>query len=369
MAEEYLENTAQVKLIRKNNSDEVTAYHDAAMWQTMMGDGILSNVYEEFGAEYSNSILKIKSGMLLFGGRLVEIPQGQEIQFDTSIMGSGTFYVQLHLSIKEDDSQSDVSIVVSQTKSSQTGDDVIKQNTGDFYYDLYELIPPVSLNLLAHKFVPGEAKNALNLIGGAGTTFNGVPFEEVFHIGTNGKIDGVNYAVQCDKAVETLGFKGGAKNEVSESLSFPNRNTDLCQILMLAEVTGETKSITLQVISSDLDRGEQANWPTIVELETNSNAKEALACTEENRSQRNIFKVVWTADEYKGWNLAVGRVDQTDGVSGLLDGQSFVVLQNNIAGFYNSLNNTFKLGNLTDNAITLTNFKIAVFFGGGPADA
>ena len=61
---------------------------------------------------------------------------------------------------------------------------------------------------------------------------------------------------------------------------------------MLAEVTGETKSITLPVISSDLDRGEQANWPTIEVLETNSNAKEALACTEENRSQRNIFKVI-----------------------------------------------------------------------------
>ncbi len=368
MAEEYIETGTSVQLIRKNNSGEVTAYHDAAMWHTMMGDGILSNIYEEMGAEYSNSTLKIKSGMVLFGGRLIEIPQGQEISFDTSIMGTGTFYVQLHLSIKEDDSQSDVSVVVSKSKSTQTGDDVIKANVGDFYYDLYELIPPISVKLLAHKFAPGEAKNALNLIGGPGTTFNGAPFEDVFHLNASGKIDGVNYSKTADQCVEAKGFRGGSKNEVSESLSLPNRGTALCQMLVLASVNKDT-AITIPVIDSSLDRGDQANWKTIDGLQTYTLAKTALACDSSGESQRTIFCVYWLADEYPDLNIATGRIDQVNGISGLIHCQPFVMLTDQISGFFNPKANVFKLGNLTDSPITLTNFKIFVLFGGGPYNA
>ena len=235
-------NTENVKLIRKNNSEPVTAYQDAVIYFNMMGDGILSGAYNELGYTYSGTTFSLKSGLILFGGRLIEISKNQTVDLNVSNLGTSEFYVQLLLIINEDDSKSDVGIVTSSTSSNQTGADVIKSTSGTFYYDLYKVNPvTTNVELLAHKFKPGEAKNCIHLMLQKGSYFNDNPYEDVFSQDENGKLIGVNYAKEAEVTAEAQGFVGGNKNSImTDPFYFNSRGVYAlqgCYILKDQDVT------------------------------------------------------------------------------------------------------------------------------------
>ncbi len=69
-------------LKRKNNSDSITAFDDAVMLYSMLGNGIAKGAYQSMVASYNASSRKItiKSGIYFFGGRLVIIEKGTELE-------------------------------------------------------------------------------------------------------------------------------------------------------------------------------------------------------------------------------------------------------------------------------------------------
>ena len=92
-------------LLRKNNSDDITAFHDAVMNYAMFGDGVIDGVYDSLAcAGPLNNVFSIKSGFILFGGRLCVIAKGtmQDINISSFSLNQ-KIYIYLKLVIASDD--------------------------------------------------------------------------------------------------------------------------------------------------------------------------------------------------------------------------------------------------------------------------
>lgn len=209
------------------NNEQVTAFHDACMWYTMLGNGILQGVYNECQASLVNGKFYISSGMIMFGGRLIEIGKNSQVEVDCSSFGdNATFYIKLEMAINEDDTKSDVGIYAT-TDSSENTDCLNGAGTYDI---ILFRVNGTNVNKVIPTLEPGIAQNATNLLGGG--RIAGVRFSDVFKE-QNGKVVGVKYATEAEVCAEARGFEGGDKNRVNENLYLPGRGVYLLQEAVL----------------------------------------------------------------------------------------------------------------------------------------
>ena len=211
------------------NNEQVTAFHDACMWYTMLGNGILQGVYNECQASLVNGKFYISSGMIMFGGRLIEIGKNSQVEVDCSSFGdNATFYIKLEMTISEDDAKSDVGIYATAYSSEKTD---CLNGAGTYDIVLFK-VNGTSVNKVIPTLEPGIAQNATNLLGGG--RIAGVKFSDVFKE-QNGKVVGVKYATEAEVCAEARGFEGGDKNRVNENLYLPGRGVYLLQEAVLVK--------------------------------------------------------------------------------------------------------------------------------------
>lgn len=211
------------------NNEQVTAFHDACMWYTMLGNGILQGVYNECQASLANGKFYISSGMIMFGGRLIEIGKNSQVEVDCSNFGdNATFCIKLEMTINEDDAKSDVGIYATADSSEKTN-----CLNGAATYDIILFrVNGTNVNKVIPTLEPGIAQNATNLLGGG--RIAGVRFSDVFKE-QNGKVVGVKYATEAEVCAEARGFEGGDKNRVNENLYLPGRGVYLLQEAVLVK--------------------------------------------------------------------------------------------------------------------------------------
>lgn len=85
-------------LIRRNNQEEVTAYHDSVLFHNIKGvNGVLDAVGDVFALTYDpvNKVISIGSGMGLTYGRQFEVSDGSTVVIDASAL-SGTIYLLIY---------------------------------------------------------------------------------------------------------------------------------------------------------------------------------------------------------------------------------------------------------------------------------
>lgn len=225
------------------NNEQVTAFHDACMWYTMLGNGILQGVYNECQASLVNGKFYISSGMIMFGGRLIEIGKNSQVEVDCSNFGdNATFCIKLEMTINEDDAKSDVGIYATADSSEKTD---CLNGAGTYDIVLFK-VNGTSVNKEIPTLEPGIAQNATNLLGTG--RIAGVPFNQVFEE-QNGKVVGVRYATEAEVCAEARGFDGGDKNRVNENLYLPGRGVYLLQEAVLI------RNYSLEIIESNDSNG------------------------------------------------------------------------------------------------------------------
>lgn len=211
------------------NNEQVTAFHDACMWYSMLGNGILQGVYNECQASLVNGKFYISSGMIMFGGRLIEIGKNSQVEVDCSNLGdNATFYIKLEMTINEDDAKSDVGVYATPDSSENTD---CLNGAGTYDIILFR-VNGTNVNKVIPTLEPGIAQNATNLLGTG--RIAGVPFNQVFEE-QNGKVVGVRYATEAEVCAEARGFEGGDKNRVNENLYLPGRGVYLLQEAVLVK--------------------------------------------------------------------------------------------------------------------------------------
>lgn len=211
------------------DNEQVTAFHDACMWYTMLGNGILQGVYNECQASLVNGKFYISSGMIMFGGRLIEIGKNSQVEVDCSNFGdNATFYIKLEMTINEDDAKSDVGIYATAYSSEKTD---CLNGAGTYDIILFR-VNGTNVSKAIPTLEPGIAQNATNLLGTG--RIAGVPFNQVFEE-QNGKVVGVRYATEAEVCAEARGFEGGDKNRVNENLYLPGRGVYLLQEAVLVK--------------------------------------------------------------------------------------------------------------------------------------
>lgn len=219
-------------LKRKNNSDAITPYDDAILLYSILGNGVLNDVYNSFKGSVSGMNFEIQSGIIIFGGREVQINKGSTVLIDvTTFVNNRTpFYLNMNVTIASDETASTVSIYAS-TKNEATSSGPESGATGSFIMCLFYVSSALSISEKFTRIRPGIATNCENLLSDG--NINGVPFWNIFL----SDMSGVNYAHYADYASEARGFVGGDKNKVSDGLYLPNRNLSLVTI---TEVVNET---------------------------------------------------------------------------------------------------------------------------------
>ena len=211
------------------DNEQVTAFHDACMWYTMLGNGILQGVYNECQASLVNGKFYISSGMIMFGGRLIEIGKNSQVEVDCSNFGdNATFYIKLEMTINEDDAKSDVGIYATADSFEKTD---CLNGAGTYDIILFR-VNGTNVSKAIPTLEPGIAQNATNLLGTG--RIAGVPFNQVFEE-QNGKVVGVRYATEAEVCAEARGFEGGDKNRVNENLYLPGRGVYLLQEAVLVK--------------------------------------------------------------------------------------------------------------------------------------
>lgn len=209
------------------NNEQVTAFHDACMWYTMLGNGILQGVYNECQASLVNGKFLISSGMIMFGGRLIEIGKNSRVEVNCENFGNNAaFYIKLEMIINEDDTKSDVGIYATTDSSEKTD---CFNGAGTYDIILFR-VNGTSVSKVIPTLEPGIAQNATNLLNTgriAGVRFNSVFKEQ------NNKVVGVKYATEAEVCAEARGFEGGDKNKVDTNLYLPNRGVYLLQEAVL----------------------------------------------------------------------------------------------------------------------------------------
>lgn len=219
-----------VILKRKNNSDEISAYDDALLTYNALGDGYLKNAYDGLDCSISNNVITIKSGVILFGGRIIEIPRGGELTLNvSSIPSSSTIYVILTCVIRDDDEDSDVTITAVTSKPTESNPikGVGTHKTVLFTFSANSRVKTVNV----YGIEPGVAKQALNLLPTGKIASK--DFWDLFL----DDMSGVRYAKNADVAAEAEGFVGGDINKVSANLYMPNRGVYLLQEAVLVNRT------------------------------------------------------------------------------------------------------------------------------------
>lgn len=219
-----------VILKRKNNSDEISAYDDALLTYNALGDGYLKNAYDGLDCSISNNIITIKSGVILFGGRIIEIPRGGELTLNvSSIPSSSTIYVILTCVIRDDDEDSDVTITAVTSKPTESNPikGVGTHKTVLFTFSANSRVKTVNV----YGIEPGVAKQALNLLPTGKIASK--DFWDLFL----DDMSGVRYAKEADVAAEAEGFVGGDINKVQSNLYLPNRGVYLLQEAVLVNRT------------------------------------------------------------------------------------------------------------------------------------
>lgn len=228
-----------LKLIRKNNSDAVEAYHDAAMAYSMLGDGILDGVLNSMNCSLSGNTLTIKSGIACVCGRLVEIEENTEVKVDFSSFSTTHISIWLRLRISDNDELSLAEIYASTRGAvSQNAHKFIARGPGT-YSVLFGTVIKIAVGIggTAKPFFSrklpllecGIAKNAKNLLSGG--TINGVAFSDIFLP----DMSGVYYAKNADVCAEARGFIGGDVNRVDSNLYMPGRGVYLLQEAILVQ--------------------------------------------------------------------------------------------------------------------------------------
>lgn len=221
-------------LKRKNNSGEITAFDDAALIYSSIGDGILEKVFNGMTCSVNSSTKKItiSSGVLLFGGRMVVIESGTTYELDVTSLwsGSGQISVICEMTIAEDDEDSSVTIYASRSTSETTTSPLL---VGTHRKKIFQFYPSNISNQSypCGKISPGVAKSASNISKDG--MIGSVKFTNIFL----DNLSGVRYARESDVAAEATGFVGGSINKVEENLYMPNRGVYLLQRIVLVEST------------------------------------------------------------------------------------------------------------------------------------
>lgn len=253
------------------SNEQVTAFHDACMWYIMLGNGILQGVYNECQASLVNGKFYISSGMIMFGGRLIEIGKNSQVEVDCSNFGdNATFCIKLEMTINEDDAKSDVGIYATADGSENTD---CLSGPGTYEIILFKIIG-TRVEKIIPTLEPGVAQNATNLLGTG--RIAGVPFDNVFKQ-ENGKVVGVNYATEADVCAEARGFEGGDKNKVDTNLYLPNRGVYLLQEAVL------TRNHSPEITESNDSNGRTTYSTKWIPFE-NSNSLSSLT---------GIYDVTW----------------------------------------------------------------------------
>lgn len=143
-------------------NEQVTAFHDACMWYIMLGNGILQGVYSECQASLANKNFSIGSGMIMFGGRLIEIGKNSQVNVDlSSFNDQTTVYIKLQMIIAENDTESDVGIYATANSSEKTD---CLNGPGTYEIILFK-ITGTRVEKIIPTLEPGVAQNATNLLG------------------------------------------------------------------------------------------------------------------------------------------------------------------------------------------------------------
>lgn len=252
-----------LNLLRKNNSIEIQAYHDAVMTYAMLGDCILNNVYSSCQASILNNIFTMKAGIIVFGGRIVEISKNSEEQLDiSSFSQSVTIYIKLRIVIASDDANSTCDILASDSSAENKG---VIDSAGTYDINLFKVENKSTITRLITLINPGEAKNAKNLLSTG--PIAGIPFFDVFL----DDMSGVRYAKESDKCSEAEGFIGGSINKVNSNLYMPGRGVYLLTRsdsiigtfnLSLSGNSTKTSSLSSQAVSN-LRNGANVVFATI----------------------------------------------------------------------------------------------------------
>lgn len=224
-----------VNLIRKNNSEAVTAAMDAAMYYMMIGEGIFDGVYSSCDTiEASNGLFTIRPGIMSIGGRLVEIPENGPVILDISGYSNvqRDLYIKLDVTIDADDSKSAASIYVSIDNTQSERHALTAKTT--YTTILFTLKKSGSTHNATRNIAllePGVAKYASSLLvnGKIGNTL----VTNLFNV-SGGDVTGIKntkQAVQADYA-DGLSYvddgTGENKNAVTENLYMPKRGVYLC---------------------------------------------------------------------------------------------------------------------------------------------
>lgn len=224
-----------VNLIRKNNSDEITAAMDATMYYMMLGEGIFNGAYNSCKTSISNGILTVSSGIISLGGRMIEIPENNNVQLELPHYSENkTIYVKANVTIEDDDSLSTVSIYTSieatqSVRHALTKADVYTTNLFKITYSSANSSYLVT-NAIA-MLDPGIAKYASSLL--ASGRIGNTNVTDIFKF-ENGSVTAVRHCTNADNAAiaEGLAYKDNGKgeniNEVDSDLYMPNRGVYLC---------------------------------------------------------------------------------------------------------------------------------------------
>ena len=210
-----------LNLLRKNNSVNIEAYHDAVMTYAMLGDGILDDVYSNCNATIEGNVVSIQPGIVVFGGRMVEVSRNSYEQLDISSFASNvTIYIKLRIVIASDDANSSCSIIASDSSGGLPHSGPIVE-AGTYDLNLFTVMNKSSVKRVATLLSAGNAKNAKNLL--ANGRIGGVDISAIFL----DDMSGVRYARNADVCAEARGFTGGEINIVDSDLYMPNRNVYL----------------------------------------------------------------------------------------------------------------------------------------------
>lgn len=218
-----------VELIRKNNSGQVSAFHDACMFHWILGNGILNGAYASCESRIEGNEFIISSGLISIFGRIAQILPGQEERLSIPDF-SKKYYVFLVLNLEEDDSASSVEFVIDENRRINAGNG-FPTNPGSYVLQFATINSSTNFTLDISLLDPGVAKNALNLSkeGKIGSW----DFNEVF----DDSIGSVKYCANAQVTAEAHGFIGGTINEVDENLYMPNRGCYLLEAFELVKST------------------------------------------------------------------------------------------------------------------------------------
>lgn len=245
---------ATVNLLRAvNGSVPVTAYHDAAVFHSALGNRIFKGVYQDMKATMSGNTITILSGMCLFGGRQIEIPAGTSITLDISeIAGSLDIFVMLKVTVTSDGEGESAEVYASTANETTSTTPINGVGIHKIMFAGWHKIGGgyVPWTPTMRTIEAGHAKKSYAILSSG--SIAGQPLTNIFL----DDFSGVKYAKNADVCSEARGFVGGAKNRVDSNLYMPNRGVYLAAYVIIVNqasltvpTTGTTLSISNRIVS------------------------------------------------------------------------------------------------------------------------